>query len=266
MQIVVCIKSVPDTTQVRFDPDTNTLVRSEAESIINPFDLYAIEEGLRLVEQYGGKVTAISMGPPQAENELREALAMGCDEAVLLSAPEFAGSDTWATAYSLAGAISHLDGYDLVICGRQAIDGDTGQVGPGLARQLGIPQLTYVSRIQELVPDAGRILVERLLEEGRELVEATLPAVLTVVKDINSPRAPTPRGLRRARKQEIPIWGPEDIPGLCVDEIGLKGSPTRVVSVSTPPRRPRVVQIVEGEDPAEIAAALVERLIAEKLV
>jgi len=266
LQIVVCIKSVPDTTQVRFDPETNTLVRSEAESIINPFDMYAIEEGLRLAEAHGGQVTAVTMGPPQAEKELREALAMGCDQAVLLSAPEFAGSDTWATAYCLARAIATLGEFDLIICGKQAIDGDTGQVGPGLANQLGIPQLTYVFRVHECDPRARRIRVERLLEEGREIVDAPLPALLAVVKDINSPRYPTPRSLRRARRQEIPMWGPVDLSGLDVGSVGLEGSPTRVVQVFTPPARGGRAEMLDGDSPEAQAAALADRLLAERVV
>ncbi len=266
MQIIVCIKSVPDTTEVRFDPETHTLLRDQAESIINPFDMYAIEEALRLQETHGGAVTAITMGPPKAEKELREAVAMGCDAAVLLSAAEYAGADTWATAYTLAAAIRKLAPYDLVICGRQAADGDTGQVGPGIARQLGIPQLTYVQRIRRFAPAESAVEVERLVEEGREVVAAGLPALLTVVKDINSPRYPTFRGLRTARRIEIPVWGPADLPGADPAFMGLSGSPTRVIQVFTPPPREERVHWISGASPEEMAARLDERLAADHVV
>ena len=208
MHIVVCIKSVPDTTEVRFNPETHTLMRDQAESIVNPFDMYAIEEALRLQETHGGTVTVVTMGPPKAEKELREAVAMGCDAAVLLSAAEYAGSDTWATAYVLAAAIRKLAPVDLVICGRQAADGDTGQVGPGIAQQLGIPQLTYVFKIRRFDPEGGEVEVERLVEEGREVVAAGLPALLTVVKDINQPRYPSFRGIRRPSAWRSPPGRP----------------------------------------------------------
>ncbi len=266
MHIIVCIKSVPDTTQVRFDPVTNTLLRSEAASIVNPFDMYAIEEALRLREAHGGSVTVLTMGPPPAEKELREALAMGCDRAVLLSAREFAGGDTWATAYTLSQAIRRLGEFDLVLCGKQAIDGDTGQVGPGIANQLGLPQLTYVSKIAAVDPAARRIRVERLLEEGRETVEAPLPALLTVLKDINIPRYPNLRGIRTARRAEIPVWTPADLPGCEVRHLGLNGSPTQVVKVFTPPAREGRAVMLDGNSPEAAAAALCDRLFLERVL
>ena len=265
MHVVVCIKSVPETTEVQFDPITGTMLREGIGAEINPFDMYALEEGLRLVATHGGTVTALCMGPPQAQRELREALAMGCHQAVLLSGRGFAGSDTWATAYALSRAIDALQPVDLVLCGKQAIDGDTGQVGPGIANQLGLPQLTYVWRIRELEPAAGRIVVERLLEEGTEVVSAGLPAVVTVLKGINTPRYPTRRGLRRARATEIPLWAPEDLPGADPALLGLDGSPTQVVRVFTPPRRSGQAQLFEG-DTEESVAALVEQLLADKVV
>ena len=266
MHVIVCIKSVPDTTQVRFDPETNTLLRSEVASIINPLDMYAIEEALRLKDAHGGTVTALTMGPPQAEKELRDALAMGCDEAVLLSAREFAGADTWATAYVLSQAIRRLGAYDLIVCGKQAIDGDTGQVGPGIANQLGLPQLTYVSRIAAVDPAARTIRVERLLEEGREVVEAGLPALLTVVKDINSPRYPSLRGLRTARRQEIPVWTAADLPECEPCNLGLAGSPTHVVRVFTPPQREGEATILQGQSPEAAAERLVDLLRQERVI
>jgi electron transfer flavoprotein beta subunit len=266
VHIVVCIKSVPDTTEVRFNPETHTLMRDQAESIINPFDMYAIEEALRLQENHGGTVTVVTMGPPKAEKELREAVAMGCDAAVLLSAAEYAGSDTWATAYVLAAAIHKLAPVDLVICGRQAPMATPARWVPGIARQLGIPLLTYVQRVRRFDPTAGEIEVERLVEEGREVVAAGLPALLTVVKDINSPRYPTFRGIRAARRMEIPVWTPADLPGTDPALMGLTGSPTRVVSVFTPPPRDARVEWISGDSPEEIAAQLSERLQAEHIV
>ena len=268
MHAIICVKQVPDTTEVRIDPQRGTLIREGVPSIINPFDTYAIEEGLLLRERFGGRVTALSMGPPQAEEVLKEAIAMGCDEGVLLSDPAFAGADTWATAYTLAWAIHRLEPFDLILCGRQAIDGDTGQVGPGIARHLGITQLTYVFKIRDIDFQRQRVRVERLLEEGREIVEAPLPALLTVLKDINQPRAPTFMGMRRARRAQIPVWSASDLAGEGADEkfFGLEGSPTRVVRVFTPPQREGRAEIIEAEDMGQAASALAERLLAEKVV
>lgn len=266
LHAIVCIKSVPDTTEVRFDPKTNTLRRDEVESIINPFDTYAIEEGLRLREAHGGKVTALSMGPPKAEKELEQALAMGCDEAVLLSAREFAGADTWATAYTLAHGIRKLGDYDIILCGKQAMDGDTGQVGPGIANQLGISQLTYVFQIRRADFAGGTIEVVRLLEEGREIVTTPMPALLTVVKDINQPRYPTLRRFRRARRTDIPIWGAEKLPSVNRGLLGLDGSPTQVVKIFTPPKREGEVELFEGETVEEATGHLAEKLIEERVV
>jgi len=265
LHAIVCIKSVPDSTEVRINPETNTLMRSEVESIINPFDTYAIEEAIRLKEAHGGKVTVITMGPPKAEKELKEAVAMGCDEAVFLCGREFAGADTWCTAYALAQAICRLGDYDVILCGRQAVDGDTGQVGPGIANQLGIPQLTYVSKLRALDVAAGTIEVERLVEEGREIVASRLPALLTVVKDINQPRYPTFRGIRRARRMAIVPWGPADIEAQ-PDLLGLQGSPTQVVRVFSPDRRLGHVRLMAGESPVEQAGQLGEQLIRDGLV
>lgn len=266
MRIIVCIKSVPSTVEVQFHPETKTLMRDQVASTINPFDLYAIEEALRLVEAHGGNVTVLTMGPPQAEQQLRDALAMGCDEAILLSSPAFAGADTWATAYTLAAAIRQLGPCDLVLCGKQAIDGDTGQVGPGIANHLGWPQITYVSRIRSVDPTNGRIVAERLLEEGTEVVEARLPALLTVLKDINTPRDPNPRLLRRARRAEIPVWDESALRGVDKRFLGLSGSPTQVVRVFSPPRREGEIKWVTGGSPEEIAEHLAEHLHREGLI
>lgn len=263
MHAIVCIKAVPDTTDVRINPETNTLMREEMQLVINPFDMYAIEEALRLQEAHGGIVTVLTMGPPKVEAQLRDALAMGCDEAILLSAREFAGADTWATAYTLAQAIRKLDPCDVILCGKQAIDGDTGQVGPGIANQLGIPQLTYVSKVRGMDPDGSTIVVERLLEEGREIVRSQTPVLLTVVKDINKPRDPTPRGIRKARRADIPVWTPANIDA-DARYLGLDGSPTKVVQVFTPPRRTDQVQFIQGDSAEQAAERLADILLQQK--
>ena len=268
MHIIVCVKQVPDTTEVRIDPQRGTLIREGVPSILNPFDTYAIEEGLLLREKFGGQVTVVSMGPPQAEEILKDAIAMGCDEGVLLSDLAFSGSDTWATAYALAWAIRRLSPFDLILCGRQAIDGDTGQVGPGIARQLDITQLTYVFKILKMDLEGGRVRVERLLEEGREIVEAPLPALLTVLKDINHPRVPTFMGMRRARRARIPIWAASELAAEGAEGgfFGLEGSPTRVVRVFTPPQREGQAELIEAVGVGQAASILAEKLLAEKVI
>ena len=253
MNIIVCIKQVPDTTDVRIDPETNTLVRSGIACIINPFDMYAIEEGLRLKEKFGGKVTVITMGPPQAEEALREAISLGADEAILISDRAFAGSDTWATSYTLSRAIHKVGDYDLVICGKQAIDGDTAQVGPGISAHLDIPQVTYVKKIEEVDVAKKYMRAERMTEEGYEIIESPLPCLLTVVKEINEPRLPSLKGKMRAKKAEIKKWEAKDL-DTDPDLIGLNGSPTKVVKIFTPPPR-KGGQILEG-DAKEISVKL----------
>jgi len=266
VKIIVCIKQVPGVSEVNINPETGTLIREGIPAILNPFDTYAIEEGLRLKEKFGGNVTAISMGPPQAVEALKEAVSMGADEAALLSDREFAGSDTWATAYTLARAIRKCGPFDVILCGRQAIDGDTGQVGPGIARQLGITQLTYVSRIRDLDIESGAITVERLVEEGREIVRSNLPALLTVVKDINQPRFPTLPGIRRASGMKLPVWTAADLPGVNKDMLGLSGSPTRVVTICSPPPREGKVEIIEAGSVDESAAILAEKILSRKVL
>ncbi|MDD5568250.1 MAG: electron transfer flavoprotein subunit beta/FixA family protein [Candidatus Omnitrophica bacterium] len=258
MNIIVCIKQVPETTEVRINPETNTLIREGVKSIINPFDMYAIEESVRLKERFGGKITIVTMGPPQADAALREAISMGADEGVLVCDRAFAGSDTWATSYTLAGAIKKIGTFDLVICGKQASDGDTAQVGPGIATHLNIPQVTYVKKVEEATDKSMR--VERMLEEGFEIIETPLPALLTVVKEINEPRIPSLKGLLRAKSSKITMWGQKEL-GLDPQKIGLCGSPTQVVKIFTPPQRVGG-QILKGEIP-EIAAQIVELVRSE---
>lgn len=266
MKIIVCIKQVPDTANVKINPETNTLIREGISSIINPFDMYAIEEGLRLKEKFGGKVTVISLGPPQSMNALKEAVGMGADEAIQLSDRAFAGSDSWATSYTLALAIKKTGGYDIILCGKQAIDGDTGQVGPGIASQLGITQLTYVFKIVKLDPYAGTLIVERLLEEGREIVEAKLPALLTVVKDINQPRSTTIFHIRRASKLIIPTWTAADLPEVEMSKLGLKGSPTQVIKIFSPPKREGVLDLIEADSVELSATILADKIMTEKIL
>jgi len=267
MNIIVCIKQVPETTEVRINPQTNTLIREGVKSIINPFDMYAIEESIRLKEKFGGKVTVVTMGPPQAQAALREAISLGIDEGVLVCDRAFAGSDTWATSYVLSGAVKKLGAFDLVICGKQASDGDTAQVGPGISAHLNIPQVTYVKKIEEVkgkgdvslspgnVPFSMR--VERMMEEGYEIIETPLPAVLTVVKEINEPRLPSLRGMMKAKSAKITLWTQKELE-LDPQHIGLCGSPTQVVKIFTPPQRAGG-EMLTGEIP-EIADKLVELL------
>jgi electron transfer flavoprotein beta subunit len=258
MDIIVCIKQVPETVEVKINPETNTLIREGVKSIINPFDMYAIEEAVQLKHRFGGKSMVLTMGPPQAEAALREAISLGVDEGILLSDRAFAGSDTWATSYTLAAAIKKIARFDLIICGKQASDGDTAQVGPGIATHLDLPQVTYVKKIEEISDKTSR--VERMTEEGYEIIETPLPALLTVVKEINTPRLPSLKGLMRAKQAKILHWTHKDLE---VDfaALGLNGSPTQVVKIFTPPARCGG-QKFSGE-PQELAEKLVDLLRSE---
>lgn len=231
MKIVVCIKQVPDTTEVKLDPKTGTLIREGVPSIINPDDKNALEEALRLKDELEDvTVVVVSMGPAQAEVALREALAMGADDAILISGREFGGSDTWATSYILAAALRKIGDYDLILCGRQAIDGDTAQVGPQLAEKLQLPQITYV---QKLDIQDGKVIVQRALEDGYQVVETTMPCLLTAIKELNTPRYMTPTGIFRSYQKDITVWGFDDIV-VDPEKIGLKGSPTNVHKTFSP--------------------------------
>ena len=256
MNIVVPIKQVPETGNVKMDPETGTMVRSGVGSIINPLDLFAIEAALKLREAQGGHVTTITMGPASAGRALEEAIAIGCDDGILLSNKKFAGSDTWATSYALSQAITKLGGLDLIICGERATDGDTGQVGPGIAAFLDLPVATYVSRIFDVNDDS--LCVERMVEGGIEVLWTSLPAVLTVIKEVGDPRMPTLQAKLAARKMAIPMWGPEDIDAQ-VENLGLKGSPTRVVKIDRP-QVARKGQVIHIKDPVDASRA------AEKVV
>lgn len=263
MNIIVCIKQVPDTNEVRIDPKTGTLIREGVPSIINPDDKNALEEALRIKDENEGvKVTVLSMGPPQAEDALAEAIAMGADEAVLLSDRAFAGSDTWATSTALAAGIKYIGDFDMVFCGRQAIDGDTAQVGPQIAEHLDIPQITYVEKLEL---NKGKVRAKRALEDGYYIVEAKCPVLITAIKELNDPRYPSIRGIYKGYSGEnIKVLSAEDIK-VDLGNVGLNGSPTQVSKSFTPPGRGGESEILEG-DSKELARELIVRLKEEKLI
>jgi electron transfer flavoprotein beta subunit len=262
MHVVACIKQVPETTEVRVDPQTKALIREGVKSIVNPFDENAVEAALQLKEAHGGKVTVICMGPPQAEEALRHTIAMGADEAILLCDGAFRGSDTLATSYTLAAAVRKCAGgtsasggvgdVDLILCGKQAIDGDTGQVGPGLAERLGIPQVTFAIGLE--VAD-GKLRARRVLDDFYEVLEVKLPAVVTVVKQINEPRFPAMRNLLKAKRAPITTWTLADL-AADATQTGFDGSPTQVITV-WPPAKKTGGEVLEGEAD-EVAARLAE--------
>lgn len=256
MNIVVLVKQVPNTTEVRIDPKTGNLIREGVESIMNPEDRHALEAALQIKDTEGGTVTALSMGPPQAIEVVCEALAMGADRGILLTDRAFAGADTWATSTTLGLAIQRFGEFDLIIAGRQAVDGDTAQIGPQVAEFLGIPQLTYVRHVQA---QQGKVVVERALEDGCEHIEAPLPVLLTVLGTLNEPRYPTAAGLLWAASDRSPleVWNAADIKAKVVD-LGLMGSLTQVIRTFTP-KGARSTQYLEGS-PASIAAQLLGSL------
>jgi electron transfer flavoprotein beta subunit len=261
LNVVVCVKQVPATNEVKMNKETNTIIREGVESIINPFDMYAIEEGLRLKDKLGGNVTVMSMGIPSVENQLKEAISLGVDEAVLLSDRTFAGADTLATSYALSMGIKKLEKCDLIICGKQATDGDTAQVGPSLAEKLGIPHTTYVRKIESI--DENHIRCQRMTEDGYETIEMNLPALITVVKEINEPRLPSLRGMMKSKKAKIAVWTANDI-GADSDKCGLKGSPTQVVKTFVPQHNV-ISEMIEGK-PEEQAQKLVEKLMSMQFI
>ena len=260
MRIVVPIKQVPETSSVTMDPETGTIVREGSEAVVNPLDLYAIEAALRLREEHGGRVDAVTMGPRRAEVAIREAVAMGCDGGYLISDQRFGGADTWATSYVLAQVIAGMGELDLIVTGERATDGDTGQVGPGIAAWLDLPCATYVARA--VLARTGALAVDRLVEEGYQRLEMTLPALITVVKEIAAPRLPTLAGKKRAMRMEIPVIDRNAVE-LDPSSIGLKGSPTKVVRIRTPKvtRGARLVDAREGVESAvaELVAFLRDR-------
>jgi electron transfer flavoprotein beta subunit len=257
---IVCIKQVPDTAEVKINPETNTLIREGVPSMINPYDMHALEAAVQIREKVGGKVTVITMGPPQADVALREAISLGADEGKLISDRAFAGADTWATSYTLAKAISKL-GFDLILCGKQAIDGDTAQVGPEVAEFLDIPHIAFVKKIEEISDKT--LKVHRLMDDGYDVVEAPLPALITVVKEINVPRLPSLRGKMAAKKAVIENLNFSDI-GAEEGKVGLKGSPTQVRKIFAPQSNV-VKKTLEGTLEEQVGA-LVEDLRGMKCV
>ncbi|RBP43973.1 electron transfer flavoprotein subunit beta/FixA family protein [Garciella nitratireducens] len=255
MKIVVCIKQVPDTNEVKLDPKTGTLIREGVPSIINPDDKAGLEAALRLKDSMGAEVTVLSMGPPQADAALREALAMGADKAILLTDRAFGGADTWATSTTIAAAIKNLE-YDLIITGRQAIDGDTAQVGPQIAEHLHIPNISYA---EEIKVEGDYVIVKRQYDDRYHIVKAKIPCLITALSELNEPRYMTPGGIFDAyREKEVINWGLKDI---TVDQsnIGLKGSPTRVVQSFPKSVKPAGTKVDLG-DPEESASYIVEKL------
>lgn len=268
MLVVACIKQVPDTTQVQIDPVTNTLVREGIPLIVNPYDTHALEESLRLKDSYGFRVAAVSMGPPNAEATLRKALSLGVDDAILLSDRVFGGADTLATSNVLTAAVRKLmeeEELAFVICGKQTIDGDTAQVGPGIATRLGCTQLTLVDRIEHVDLEKKRVRVRRKLEGRYEIVEAPFPAMITVVREINRPRYPTvPMRLASADAQ-VTLWN-NQVLKLDEQTIGLKGSPTWVSKIFSPEREKGEIVGDGLHDPQGTAKLLIDKLLAKDLL
>ncbi len=261
MKIIVCVKQVPATNEVKMDPVTNTIIREGVESILNPFDTYAIEEAIRIKEKQGAQITALSMGIPSVVTLLQEAVSLGVDDAILLSDRAFAGADTMATAYTLQLGVESIGDYDLILCGKMATDGDTAQVGPMLAEVLGIPQITDVGEILEIGTDF--ILCRRMTDDGYETVKSKLPAVITVTKEINIPRLPSIAGMKRGKAAKVPVMTSKDFQ-LEAERIGLSGSPTQVVRTFIPSHD--IASEVLTGSPTEQAEALIEKLREQKLL
>lgn len=264
MKIVVCIKQVPDTeAEVKWDTSKGTLKRDAIETITNPFDEFALEEALLTRENYDGEIIAISMGPEKANDVLRNALALTVNEAHRLTDDAFAGSDTFATASVLAAAVKKIGDVDIVFCGKQSTDGNTGVVGAELASMLGYSQLTYVSKVRQIDAANKKIVVERAIEGGIEVIEAKLPAVVSVIKGINEPRLPNLMGIRKASKIEIPQWNADDL-GVDKGKVGAAGSSTKVVEIAVPPPR-GAGEILKGEL-EDIANIVTDKLIDLKVI
>lgn len=262
MKIVVCVKQVPNTTEIRINPETGTLIRDGVPSILNPDDANALEQALMIKDEIPGtEITVVTMGPPQAKGMLQECIAMGADDAILLSDRALGGSDTWATSNAIAAGIKKIGDYDLIFAGRQAIDGDTAQVGPQMAEKLGLPQVTYV---KDFKIDGDTVTVNRALEDGYETLKVKLPCVLTAIKELNKPRHMSISGIRKAAKAEIKVWNAEDI-GVDLTTVGLKASPTNVFKSFTP--KPKGAgTTVQGDSPKEKANNLLEALREKHII
>jgi electron transfer flavoprotein beta subunit len=261
LNILVCIKQVPNTLEIKINPKTNNLDREGIPCVMNPYDKNALEEAIRIKEKHGGKITVISMGPPQTEEVLREALAMCADEAVLLTDRAFAGADTLATTYVLAHAVKKLgDDFDIIFCGKEAIDADTGQVGPGLAERLGIAQITFVEKLEVM---DNRVRANRKIEDGYEIVEADFPVLLTVTEKLNEPRYPKPINIMKAARKHITLWSTQDL-GVSKEQVGQAGSPTVVGRLFTPEPKGKA-EMFKGE-PEEMCEKLIAKLKSEKVI
>jgi len=255
INVIVCIKQVPDIEKVKFNHKTGRVDRSSAGAITNPFDLNALEAAVKIKEKVGGTVTTISMGPQQAESTLKDALARGADSAILLTDKKFAGADTLATSYTLASAIKKLGRFDLIICGEKTVDGDTAQVGAEVAEHLDIPHVAYVDEVKDATKDG--IVVKSRMERDYDLIELKFPGLITVTKDINVPRLPTLKDKLKARKAKIEAWSADNLADIAYEgKFGISGSPTRVVKVYTPSAERRKGMIIRGE-PKEIARKLI---------
>ncbi|MGA8943964.1 MAG: electron transfer flavoprotein subunit beta/FixA family protein [Thermoactinomyces sp.] len=269
LHIVVCIKQVPDSREIRIDPVTNTLIRQGVPSIVNFYDLHGLEEALRIKDEIGARVTVITMGPPPAIKALKECISLGADEAILVTDRKFAGADTLATSYVLAKAIEKAEEKwgkaDIVFCGKQTLDGDTGQVGPGIACRLNLEQLTYVGKVEKVDPETRKITVHRYLEDGTEVVETSMPALITALKELNEVRRASLPGMIRAARYEPITWTIADFENVDMSKIGLKGSPTVVGKTWVPEVRKIEGEIIEGDTPEQIAEQLTQKLAETKL-
>ena len=268
LHIVVCIKQVPDSAQIRVHPVTNTIMRQGVPAIINPYDLFALEEALRIKDKFGGYVTVITMGPPQAEAALRKALSFGADDAILVTDRAFAGADTLATSFALASAIRQIEKnmpVDLVFTGKQTIDGDTAQVGPGVAKRLDMELLTYISSIQSVSAEKREIVVQRRSEGGVQVLKTRLPSLITMLEGSNEMRFATMPNMIRAARTTVKKWD-KDAAGIeDITKVGLKGSPTVVSKVFAPQPKMEKAEMVETEsnDPQDLAASLLSRIFTK---
>ena len=265
MHIVVCIKQVPDSAQIRVHPVTNTIMRQGVPAVVNPYDLFALEEALRLKDQFGGRVTALCMGPPQAEDSLRKCISFGATDAILITDRAFAGADTLATSYALAAAIRKIgqeQAVDLVFTGKQTIDGDTAQVGPGVAKRLGMNLLTYVSKVVAVDLDQRTLQVERRAEGGVQLLQTTLPSLITMLEGTNEMRFANLDDMLRAGRFAVRRWNKEDAGIEDLSKIGLKGSPTVVSKVfgPTPRQQQADMAVVADSSVNDVTLNLLQKL------
>ena len=269
LHIVVCVKQVPDSREIRIDPKDNTLIRQGVPSIVNFYDMHGLEEALRIKDRLGARVTVVTMGPPPAEKALKECISLGADEAVLVTDRGFAGADTLATSYVVAKTIRKVEEtwgpVDIIFCGKQTLDGDTGQVGPGIACRLDTEQLTYVSKVVEVNEAERTVTVHRHLEDGTEVVKTKMPVLITALKELNKVRRASLPGMLRAARYKPIVWTTADFPDIDRKQIGLKGSPTIVSKTWVPQVRKVNTEMIAADTPQDAAAALVEKLYASGL-